>query len=226
MSPRTDAIRAGDGSRLLGHLPAGERRTFTERCTTVELEFGQVLTEPAERVRYVYFPIAATISLNAPAGVGSRLEVALIGNEGLLGATVALDDAAPLQALVQRPGSARRSSVVAFRTALLLSPALRATTVRYGYILLRQIAQTAACTRYHPLEARLARWLLMTQDRAGGCAFRLTQAYLGRMLGVRRVGVTMAARAAVAPSDWLPSRHDHCREPAWPRSRGVSMLRR
>ena len=84
MSPRTDAIRAGDGSRLLGHLPAGERRTFTERCTTVELEFGQVLTEPAERVRYVYFPIAATISLNAPAGVGSRLEVALIGNEGLL----------------------------------------------------------------------------------------------------------------------------------------------
>ena len=196
MTSRTDALRAGDGNRVLGRLSARERRGFTERCTTVELEFGQILAEPDQRIRYVYFPLVACISLNAPAGAGSTLEVAMIGNEGVLGATIAQSvDSAPLQALVQHAGSARRITAVAFRSALERSPALRTATLRYGYLLLRQVAQTAACTRYHPIEARLARWLLMTQDRVDGGAFRLTQAYLGRMLGVRRVGVTKAARA-------------------------------
>lgn len=196
MSSRTDAIRAGDGNRLLGHLSARERRSFTERCSTVELEFGHVLAEAEEPIRYVYFPMAACISLNAPAGDGPTLEVALIGNEGMLGATLAhCIDSSPLQALVQRPGSARRMTAAAFRGALRSSSALREAALRYSYVLLRQVAQTAACTRYHPLEPRLARWLLMTQDRSGGGAFELTQADLGRMLGVRRVGVTTAAGA-------------------------------
>ena len=196
MSSRTDAIRAGDGNRLLGHLSTRDRRSFTELCKTVELEFGQVLAEPDEQIRFVYFPLAACISVNAPGGGGVTLEVALIGNEGMLGATLAHSiDSAPLQALVQRAGSARRMTAAAFRGALRWSPALRESALRYSYVLLRQVSQTAACTRYHPLEARLARWLLMTQDRAGGGAFELTQAYLGRMLGVRRVGVTVAAGA-------------------------------
>lgn len=196
MSSRTDAIRAGDGNRLLGHLSARDRRSFTARCKTVELEFGQVLAEPDERIRYVYFPLSACISVNAPAGGGATLEVGLIGNEGMLGATLAQSiDSAPLQALVQHEGSARRMTAAAFREALIGCPALREAVLRYSYVLLRQVAQTAACTRYHPLEARLARWLLMTLDRSGGGAFELTQAYLGRMLGVRRVGVTAAAGA-------------------------------
>jgi hypothetical protein len=103
--------------------------------------------------------------------------------------------AAPLHALVQGTGLALRLSAPNFRRELRSLPQLRTALLRYFCVLLRQVAQMAACTRYHTVEQRLARWLLMTQDRAPGAEFHLTHDFLGRLLGVRRVGATHAAGA-------------------------------
>jgi CRP-like cAMP-binding protein len=162
-------------------------------CDRVELTFGQVLADPDVRLTDVYFPLTGFVSLISPVGEAS-LEVGLIGPEGMVGATIALGvDSAPLQALVQGAGSALQLSAARFRREIRLRPAFRALLLRYCYVLLRQVSQTAACTHYHSIEARLARWLLMTQDRAGGSSLHLTQEFLSVMLGVRRVGVTQAA---------------------------------
>jgi CRP-like cAMP-binding protein len=199
MSPRKGGARQEGASRLLACLPAGERRSFVALCDRVELEFGQVLAEPDVRVAHVYFPLTGFVSLIAPVGHGATLEVGLIGAEGMLGATLALGvDSAPLHALVQGAGSALRLSAARFRRELDARPALRQVLLRYCYVLLRQVSQTAACTHYHSIQARLARWLLMTQDRAHGASLHLTQEFLGTMLGVRRVGVTEAAGALQA----------------------------
>ncbi len=158
------------------------------------LAFGQVLAEPDERITDVYFPLTGFVSLIAPVGKEETLEVGLIGAEGMLGATLALGvDSAPLHALVQGAGTALHLSAARLRREFQLRPALHELLLRYCYVLLRQVSQTAACTHYHSIEARLARWLLMTQDRAGGSSLHLTQEFLSSMLGVRRVGVTQAA---------------------------------
>jgi len=160
----------------------------------VDLEFGQVLADPDVPISDVYFPLTGFVSLIAPVGRDETLEVGLIGAEGMLGATLALGvDSAPLHALVQGAGSALHLSAARFRREVRLRPALRQLLLRYCYVLLRQVSQTAACTHYHSIESRLARWLLMTQDRTGGATLHLTQEFLSGMLGVRRVGVTQAA---------------------------------
>ena len=160
----------------------------------MDLEFGQVLADPDVPISDVYFPLTGFVSLIAPVGRDETLEVGLIGAEGMLGATLALGvDSAPLHALVQGAGSALHLSAARFRREVRLRPALRQLLLRYCYVLLRQVSQTAACTHYHSIESRLARWLLMTQDRTGGATLHLTQEFLSGMLGVRRVGVTQAA---------------------------------
>jgi CRP-like cAMP-binding protein len=160
----------------------------------VELAFGQVLAEPDVRISEVYFPLTGFVSVITQIGGDATLEVGLIGAEGVLGATLALGvELAPQHALVQGAGSALHLSAARFRREIRLRPALRAVLLRYCYVLLRQVAQTAACTHYHSIEARLARWLLMTEDRARGASMHLTQEFLSGMLGVRRVGVTEAA---------------------------------
>jgi len=153
-----------------------------------------VLADPDVPISDVYFPLTGFVSLIAPVGRDETLEVGLIGAEGMLGATLALGvDSAPLHALVQGAGSALHLSAARFRREVRLRPALRQLLLRYCYVLLRQVSQTAACTHYHSIESRLARWLLMTQDRTGGATLHLTQEFLSGMLGVRRVGVTQAA---------------------------------
>jgi CRP-like cAMP-binding protein len=143
----------------------------------------------------MYFPKDGFISLVTVVEGEPGLEVGMVGREGMLGAQLALGvSAIPLHALVQGAGTAWRIAAAPFRHALSDSKALQLSLNRYVYVLMAQLATSAACTRFHRVEPRLARWLLMTQDRAHSTAFHLTHELLAHMLGgVRRVGITGAA---------------------------------
>ena len=144
-----------------------------------ELRFGDVLCQPGERIRHVFFPIDSFISLITPIGSHDNLEVGFVGDEGMLGISLMLDvDAAPLHALVQGKGTAWRVKAAAFFRELKRSPALQAALNRYLYVTLSHLVQSAACTRFHLMEARLARWLLMSRDRSHANEFSITQGFM------------------------------------------------
>jgi CRP-like cAMP-binding protein len=181
-------------SHLISCLSREERNRFLQHCESVELAFGDILCELDEPIQHVYFPLESFISLVIPMEGHQPLEVGLIGNEGMLGVTLALGIAdAPLKAIVQGSGSALRMKTEQFQHELRNSPCMLSTLNRYLYVLVTQLSQTAACTHFHEIEPRLARWLLMTHDRAHADHFHLTQEYLANMLGVRRSSITIAA---------------------------------
>jgi len=186
-------------NRLLAALPAPARKRFIEGCEEIELVFGEVLVEADQRTRYVYFPTRGVISTVAVMSRGASLQVGLVGSEGMLGCELLLDvTRAPWQAYVQGSGTALRIAAADFRLALGASPSLRQRLNRYIYVLMQQLVQVAFCARNHHVDARLARWLLMTQDRACSDQFHATQEFMAHVLGVRRVGVTEAASALKA----------------------------
>ena len=186
--------RAQPANRLLEALPSGDLRRMLAACEPVELVFGDPLYTPNERLEHVYFPTSGFISLIMPLDDYDCLEVGLVGNEGKFGITLALGvEVSSVRAVVQGAGSALRIDAGPFRHELKRSSALLHEIGRYVVVRLTQLAQTAACTRFHVVEARLARWLLMTQDRAHADTFHVTHEFLALMLGVRRVGVTNAA---------------------------------
>jgi CRP-like cAMP-binding protein len=186
--------RGTTANRLLAALPSKSLEHVLASCEPIDLLFANVLSVPGDRIRHVYFPTDSFISLVAPVDGNAGLEVGMVGSEGMFGIGLLLGvDAYPMHALVQGAGPALRMSAERFHRELDDTPALKRGLMRYVYVLISQLAQTAACTRFHVVEARLARWLSMTRDRARSDEFRLTQDFLSHMLGVRRVGVTKAA---------------------------------
>ncbi|MEO7324017.1 MAG: Crp/Fnr family transcriptional regulator [Dokdonella sp.] len=179
---------------LLACLSRAQRQPLLAQCEQVDLAESTVLCEQGERVRHVYFPIDSFISLITLIDAGSAFETGLVGSEGMQGISLALGVAiAPQRALVQGAGSALRMPATAFRSELAQNPSLRSVLDRYVHVLMCELAQTGACTRFHHIDARLARWLLMSHDRSRGDEIHLTHEFLAYMLGVRRVGITTAA---------------------------------
>jgi CRP-like cAMP-binding protein len=175
-------------------LPRKDREHLLAGCEQVELTFAEVICEPGDRIKHVYFPAEGFVSLLTPRDGCTSLEVGLVGSEGMVGITLMLGvDVSPLRALVQGAGVALRMDAAPFRRELAQSAPLQRALNHYLYVSLAQLAQMAACTHFHLLEARLARWLLMTHDRVHADEFHLTHDLLAMMLGVRRVGVTKAA---------------------------------
>ena len=183
-------------NHLIELLPAKNRRRLLGIAEHIELTHSDVLGEVGKPTRFVYFPVNGFISLVTSIEGKPVLEVGMVGREGLLGAQVALRVMIqPLHALVQGSGTAWRVPVSAFRLELERSSPLQHLIGRYVYVLMTQLASSAACTRFHQIDARLGRWLLMMQDRAHGEQFAVTHEFLSFMLGVRRVGITVAAGA-------------------------------
>ncbi|MEP6883647.1 MAG: Crp/Fnr family transcriptional regulator [Gammaproteobacteria bacterium] len=179
---------------LIELLPREDRRRLLLICEPVHMQLSEVLCESGERTRYVYFPVESTVSLITPIDGKPVLEVGMVGREGMVGAQLVLGVAtAPLHALVQGSGSAWRIAAAPFRRELARSSALQRCLDRYVYVLMSQMAVSAGCLRFHLIGPRLARWLLMTQDRAHADTFHVTHEFLAYMLGVRRVGITAAA---------------------------------
>jgi CRP-like cAMP-binding protein len=183
-------------NRLLATLPRAAYGRLLPELEPVTLEFGEVLYEPGDPIRHVYFPNDSLVSLLTVVDHHLALEVGMVGREGMVGVAVALGIAAsPVRAMVQGAGDAMRMKATRFRSEFGQSQVLQRQVLLYTHALMAQVAQTAACNRFHMVEARLARWLLMTRDRVASDQFRLTHEFLGHMLGVRRVGVTNAAHA-------------------------------
>ncbi len=183
-------------NRIINGLPQEARARILKLCEPVDLVFGTVLCEPHQPFTHVYFPLTGFISLVASLRDHQPLEVGLIGNEGLLGVTLALGvDNAPMRAMVQGEGTALRMSAAHLKQELRESTVLSRTLNRYLYVLMGQLAQTAACSHFHEIEPRLVRWLLMIHDRVQTDNLQLTQEFMAEMLGVRRSGITVAAGA-------------------------------
>lgn len=181
---------------LLAALPRKESRDLIDDMERVELAYGEILYEPGQTIRHVFFPNDSVVSLLTLVDQHQALEVGLVGREGLVGLLLALEiRTSPVRALVQGSGTAMRMAAAPFLKKLHASSALQRLLRLYTGDLMAQITQTAACNRFHVVEARLARWLLMMHDRLRANPFHLTQEFLSHMLGVRRVGVTKAASA-------------------------------
>jgi CRP-like cAMP-binding protein len=191
-----DSAQPATGNQLLMGLPQPLRGRLLERLEPVELRLEQVLSKPGERMRHVFFPTHSFISLIVPLDGHAGLEVGLVGDEGMLGISSVLGIAvSPMHALVQGAGAAWRMEAAEFISEIKRSPPLQQLLNRYLYVTLIQLAQSGACTRFHLVEARLARWLLMTRDRAHADEYYITHLFLSHMLGVRRAGITRAAGA-------------------------------
>lgn len=184
------------GNRLLASLPEHDLRHLAALFESVTVEVGEVLYEPGQPISHIYFPGDCLISLLAVAEGRMTLEVGSVGREGVLGASVALGhDLAQVRAVVQRSGTASRIGRAEFCAEFAQLDSLQRLLYRYTDTLLAQAIQIAVCSRFHVLEARLARSLLITRDRLQSEKFHLTHEFLAHTLGVRRVGVTKAASA-------------------------------
>jgi CRP-like cAMP-binding protein len=192
----TTAAHARTENHLLAALPPKDYARLESDLEPVTIKYGEVLYEPGDRMRNVYFPSNCLVSLMTLVEGHRALEVGLVGREGMIGARLALGATrSTVRALVQGTGAAMRMNAECFLREFRRSQTLQRLLLQFTDMLMDQISQTAVCNRFHLVESRLARWLLMTAERMHSAAFHLTHASIAEMLGVRREGVTVAAIA-------------------------------
>ena len=181
-------------NHLLAALSAGDFDRVSSRLKLVPLPLGEVLYESGRRQRAVYFPTTAIVSLLYLLADGTSAEIAVVGNEGLIGVSLFMGgETTPSRAVVQSAGYAYRLSGKLLKEEFMRGGAMQHLLLRYTQALLTQMAQTAVCNRHHSLDQQLCRWLLLSLDRLAGNELVMTQELIANMLGVRREGVTEAA---------------------------------
>ena len=181
-------------NKILAALPGKEYDRLSAHLTPVSFSSGETLYQEDDSIEYAYFPNLSVVSLVTHMKAGTSVEVGLVGNEGMVGLSVALgDDVAQNHAIVQIADGAMRIGTRELKKELKRGGQLQGLLLRYSLTLLKQVSQTAACNRNHNLGERLARWLLLCHDRVGGSELRLTQEFLAQMLGTRRSRVSEAA---------------------------------
>ncbi len=179
---------------LLAALPRKDYDLLAPQLERVPLLFNEHIYEPGAVIKHVYFPESGIVSLLSKVNSAASIEIGMVGNEGMTGLPVFLGVKTSVNlAVMQGKGSAQRLSAANFVDACTNGSKMNAIIQRFVYLLYLQISQSAACNRFHPIEERLARWLLMTQDRMHSNEFQITQEFLSNMLGVRREAVNKAA---------------------------------
>ncbi|MGH9940911.1 MAG: Crp/Fnr family transcriptional regulator [Pyrinomonadaceae bacterium] len=195
MSSRQDA-RFPAGNQLLDSLPPSEYGRLRLSLEPVRLPKGRVLFEVGDQVGHAYFITSGMVSLLAATGDGATVQIAMVGNEGLVGVPAVLRvNLMPYRSVVQLPATATRIRVAALDAEFARCGRLQDSLLRYLHALITQISQSAVCNRYHTIEQRLCRWLLISGDRVRSDTIHLTQESLSHMLGVQRSGVTAVAGA-------------------------------
>jgi len=179
---------------LIDTLPRAARNRLLSICEPVDLVSGNLVSGSDSLIRHVYFPTGSILSLTTSNKDAPVLEVGMVGSEGMLGLQVVLAvGSVPLQASVRGPGTAWRVAAEPFNRELAGSRALRQSLNCYLQVILLQLTSEARCVRFHQIDQRLARWLLMTHDRTHADSFSVTQALVAHLMGVRRVGIAKAA---------------------------------
>jgi CRP-like cAMP-binding protein len=181
-------------NRLLASLPRKDYLRLLPDLEEIPLIFESILYDAGGLILDVYFPTSGIVSLLAAVDDRATLEVGLVGSEGMVGLPLFMEaNRSGNRAVVQGAGSALKMKAKPFQKECNNGGSLDRMLRRYSHSLLVQISQTAVCNRFHPIDKRLARWLLMTSDRLGAAEFAITQEFLSNMLGVRREGVNKAA---------------------------------
>jgi CRP-like cAMP-binding protein len=193
MSTHTGA-RPKTSNRILNALTSPEYDSLSPHLDPINLSTGEVLYHPEQPITHVYFPNRGTVSLVSMFEDGASVEVGMVGNEGMFGVCVFLGSVStPIEAVVQLPGDGMRMRADVLKREFQKGGQLQDLLLRYTQLFITQIAQTAACNRVHAVEGRLAKWLLMCQDRANSKDLALTHEFIATMLGARRAGISEAA---------------------------------
>ena len=188
---------------LLAALPKGSRERLFAKTQQVSLSVNDILYQTGDAITAVYFPLTCVISMMTEMRNGETIEIATVGNEGVVGIPAYLGiDLAMARGVTQVSGEARRMSVEDFKRAVRNDDDLDTILGRYTYALLMQIARSGGCNSLHSVEERYARWLLMMRDRTNGDVFAFTQEFLARMLGVSRARVNIVT-GGLKKSGWL-----------------------
>ena len=195
MTKETERAAAREDNALLAALPVRERNAAHRASQLFPLEFGATIVEAHTRSKHAWFPIQGALSLIRTLSSGPSIEVGIVGNEGMVGVDIFMGAPAQLNdAVVQGAGSAWRMPAEHLLARFQRNDEMRRQLLRFTDAFITQVSQTAACNRAHDMEARLARWLLMMQDRVATAQIRMTQQFLAHMLGARTASVNEAVQ--------------------------------